>query len=81
MSCVRAARLSRRQPSETRALAACAQDNTIALWNDAEKGGSECTYADALMDALPAVLAAAKDPLESFCDTNPSDMECKVYDD
>lgn len=33
------------------------------------------------MDALPAVLAAAKDPLESFCDTNPSDMECKVYDD
>lgn len=57
-------------------------DNTVASFNDADAGGgSECTYADALLASLPAILAKAKDPLETFCESDPSADECRVYSD
>lgn len=40
---------------------------------------------DAVFSAICSNLEAAKakidDPLESFCASNPSDLECLVYDD
>ena len=57
-------------------------DNKIAFLSDASAAGnSECTYAEALMAALPTALAKAKDPLEAFCESDPSADECRVYSD
>ena len=57
-------------------------NNKVAAWNDAAgAGGSECSFADAILAELPAVMAKAKDPLEAFCETDPSAEECRVYSD
>jgi peroxiredoxin len=57
-------------------------DNKIAAWNAEAAGGFECTLADALIAALPAVLKAAPvDPMEAFCESDPSADECRVYSD
>ena len=55
-------------------------DNKVAAFNSGADG-MECTLADALVAQLPAVLAAAQDPLEAFCATDPSADECRVYSD
>ena len=57
-------------------------DNKVAAFNAESAGGFECTLSDALVAALPAILAAAPaDPLEAFCATDPSADECRVYSD
>ena len=57
-------------------------NNKIAAWNDASgAGGNECSFADAIIGELPAIKAKAKDPLEAFCETDPSADECRVYSD
>ena len=53
-------------------------DNKVAAYHDADADGNECTFADALLEQLPAVLAkASTDPLEAFCETDPSADECR----
>jgi peroxiredoxin len=57
-------------------------DNKVAAFNAEAAGGFECTLSDALVAALPAVLKAAPaDPMEVFCETDPSADECRVYSD
>jgi len=58
-------------------------DNKVAAFHDADvEGNNECTFADAILADLPKVLAkAGVDPLEAFCETDPSADECRVYSD
>ncbi len=57
-------------------------DNKVAAFNEESAGGAECTMAGALIASLPSVMAkASKDPLEAFCETDPSADECRVYSD
>ena len=56
-------------------------DNKVVMFNAEAAGGMECTFSDALMDSLPGLLAKTQDPLDKFCETDPSADECRVYSD
>ena len=57
-------------------------DNKVAVFNEEAAGGFDCTLAAALVAQLPAAMKAAPmDPLEKFCESDPSADECRVYSD